>query len=109
MDDTIDKNSKQRRPSDGADVGAPRPDQLQVVLALDPYLSLRQLAAYSSIGIRTLRGLLKAPVRPLPHFRRGRKVLVRRSEFDAWMAACRARQDVDLDVIVDDVMRDFYR
>ena len=108
LDNTPDKNSRQRRTRDGADVDGARPE-LQVVLGLDPYLSLRQLAAYSSISIRTLRALLKAPLRPLPHFRLGRKIFVRRSEFDAWMAACRARQDLDLDVIVDDVLRDFQR
>ena len=67
------------------------------------------MAAYSALSERTLRGYINAPLRALPCYRIGVKVLVRRSEFDAWMAVCRARQDVDLDVIVNDVLRDFYR
>jgi hypothetical protein len=37
--------------------------------------------------MRKLRDYLSDPVRPLPHYRVGGKVLVRRSEFDSWIAA----------------------
>jgi hypothetical protein len=76
------------RPSIGAD----RPrlvvvDELTVTSALDPYLSLRALATYSSSSVRWLRGRLVDPHQPLPCFRLpGGKILVRRSEFDAWIA-----------------------
>jgi excisionase family DNA binding protein len=47
----------------------------------DRYLSLKQLALYSSVSESKLRDLL----REIPHFRIGRKIIVRRSEFDLWV------------------------
>ncbi len=61
-------------------------NQVQVSLPLDPWLSLRALASYSSMCRRTLQNLLNDPGDPLPSYRIGGKILVRRSEFDAWMA-----------------------
>jgi hypothetical protein len=43
---------------------------------------------------------------PLPAYQVGGKLLVRRSEFDTWMAAFRRRAQPDVDGIVSDVMRD---
>ena len=65
----------------------------QVVLsgALDPFLSLRALANYSCVSVRKLREYLEDSAHPLPHYRLGSKILVRRSEFDAWMAVYRRR------------------
>ena len=70
-------------------------DHVAVTVPLDPYLSVRALAGYSGLSIRKLRSCLKNPRNPLPHYRVDNKVLVRRSEFDAWMVAFRgrARQD----------------
>ena len=48
----------------------------------DRYLSLRSLATYAGLSIRTLRGYLGRRHAPLPHYRIGGKILVRRSEFD---------------------------
>ncbi len=53
--------------------------------ASDRYLSLKALAGYSGLSVRTLRGHLQAQRSPLPHYRVGAKILVRRLEFDAWM------------------------
>ena len=55
----------------------------------DKYLPLRALAAYSGLSTRTLRRLLRWPAAPLPFYRFGGKVLVRQSEFDAWMSTHR--------------------
>ena len=44
------------------------------------------------------------PRHPLPHYRVGGKILVRRSEFDAWIAAYRQVGDTDVDRIVAAVM-----
>jgi len=49
------------------------------------YLSLKQLARYSGLGVRTLRERLRDPHNPLPHQKIGDRVLVRVSAFDAWM------------------------
>jgi excisionase family DNA binding protein len=64
---------------------------------VDPYMSLHDLSAYSGMSKRRLRQALADPVHPLPHYRPGGgKVLVRRSEFDQWLARFRRdRSDVD--------------
>lgn len=73
----------------------------------DRYMSIATLSRYSGLSVRTLRGALRDPLRPLPHYRitAGGKVLVRRSEFDAWMSHCRV-DSTDLDAIVRDVLDD---
>ena len=48
---------------------------------LDPYLDIKQLAEYSSINKKKLREMVKG----MPHFRVGRKFLVKRSTFDTYM------------------------
>lgn len=55
----------------------------------DSYMSLRALAAYSSLSERTLRGFVRARANPLPCFRVGGRVVVKRAEFDAWMQVFR--------------------
>src|SRR5262249_50371051 len=81
-------------------------EQVVISTTLDPYLSLRALATYSGLSVRTLRQYLVDPAHPLPHHRVGGKVLVRRSEFDAWMAAYRRVGQADVDALVADVLRD---
>jgi hypothetical protein len=73
---------------------------------LDPFLSLRSLAAYSGLSVRTLRAHLHDPAHPLPCYRVGGKIVVRRSEFDGWMVTFRQRGRVDVDQVVDQVLRD---
>ena len=53
---------------------------------VDPYFSLKGLAHYASLSRRTLQELVNDPADPLPSYRVGAKILVRKSEFDAWMA-----------------------
>lgn len=72
----------------------------------DGYLSVRSLSAYAGVSVRTIRKLLVRPHRPLPHYRIGGRILVRRSEFDAWTAEFRiVRPALDLNTVVDDVVR----
>ena len=68
------------------------------------YLSLRTLSVYSGLSVRTLRSHLSDPARPLPHYRIGGKVLVRRLDYDAWVSAFRVADPVGLGRIVDEVM-----
>ena len=77
-----------------------------VHVTLDPYLSLAALARYGGLSIRKLRAHLTDVAHPLPCYRVGGKILVRRSEFDAWMAAFRQRGRVDVDQLVADVLRE---
>lgn len=77
--------------------------------AVDPFLSLRTLASYSCMSVRKLRQYLHDPVHPLPHYRLGGKIVVRRSEFDAWMVAYRRLGEADVEGIVNSVIRDLRR
>ena len=55
-------------------------------------MSLKALATYSSIAPCTLRQYLElAPEDALPCYRLPGKILVRRSEFDAWLARYRSQ------------------
>jgi excisionase family DNA binding protein len=71
----------------------------------DAYLPLRALSLYSGLSVRTLRGYLVRLSSPLPYYRVGGKILVKRSEFDAWMAAFRAAEPARLDALVADVLK----
>jgi Helix-turn-helix domain len=92
-----------RRPA--AQVRGVLAERVVVSTALDPFLSLRSLAGYSSVSVRKLHDYLADPAHPLPHYRVGGKIVVRRSEFDAWMAAYRRIGRADVAAIVDEVMR----
>lgn len=50
------------------------------------YLTLKSLVAYSSCSSRWLRSRLVDPHHPLPHFKIGGKILVKRVDFDEWIA-----------------------
>ena len=55
----------------------------------DRYFRLAQLSRYASLSVRTLQRFINAPDHPLPAFRVGRLVLVRKREYDAWIRARR--------------------
>lgn len=100
------------RPSDGTTLGSDRP-RLVVVegLALsspaDPYLTLRALAAYSACSVRWLRDRLTDAHRALPHYRLpGGKILVRRSDFDAWLVRYRRIGSPAVNEVVAEVLGD---
>jgi hypothetical protein len=59
----------------------------------DPFLSLRALADYSGLSVRTLRTFLERnpPAQALPCYRLAGKVLVRRSDFDRYMEQYRTQ------------------
>lgn len=82
------------------------PERVVVSVALDPYLPLTALAGYAGLSVRKLREFLVDPMHPLPCYRVGGKLLVRRSEFDAWIAAYRQRGREDLNRIVAETLRD---
>jgi hypothetical protein len=72
---------------------------------IDPYLSLRALATYSSCSVRWLRDRLTDAHHALPCYRLpGGKILVRRSDYDAWLARYRHAGPVGVDRIVAEVL-----
>jgi hypothetical protein len=62
-------------------------EHLVLTSPADPYLSLAALEDYSGLSRRTLRKFLdrNPPAQALPCYRLDGKVLVRRSDFDAFM------------------------
>jgi excisionase family DNA binding protein len=58
------------------------------------YLSLKELASYSSLSESSLRSLIRSG--EIPCFRVVRKILVKRSDFDYW-ARRRQRRPRDVD------------
>lgn len=80
-------------------------ERVVISTPLDPFLSLKSLASYSGLGVRKLRAHVADPVHPLPHYRIGGKIVVRRSEFDTWIAAYRQMGRADVGQIVSDVLR----
>ena len=81
-------------------------ERVEVGIALDPYLSLTALAGYAGLSVRKLRAHLADVAHPLPCYRVGGKILIRRSEFDGWMAMFRQRGRIDVDRLVEDVVRE---
>ena len=81
-------------------------ERVIVSTTLDPFLSLKALAAYSGLGVRTLRTYLTDITHPLPCYRVGGKILVRRSEFDTWIARHRQVGCGDVDRLVADALKD---
>ena len=68
------------------------------------YLSLQALSVYSTLGVRTLRGYLSHPAQPLPHYRVGGKILVKRSEFEDWVRQFKVEATSQVDAIVAEVL-----
>ncbi len=67
------------------------------------WLGLRQLVQHAAVSERTLRAWIHLPVDPLPAVRVSGKILVRRSQFDAWLERHRIRPLAEVDV--DDIVR----
>lgn len=57
-----------------------------VGMPLDSLLSLKALADYSDLSVRSLENMIADPVNPLPAYQVNKgKMLVRKSEFDTWL------------------------
>ena len=71
------------------------------------YLTIKQLSAYSGFGIRTLRGLIRHPEHPLPHFRVGSKTIrISKTDFDNWINRYRIDYDDKLSEMVESIAND---
>jgi hypothetical protein len=72
----------------------------------DAYLSLKELSRYAGFSVRRLRDFLGDPVATLPSYRIGGKVLVKRSEYDAWAQRFRRVSSATLDAVVAELVKD---
>ena len=77
-----------------------------LVREADYFLPLSALAKVSGLSVRKLRALLADPVAPLAHYRPGGKILVRWTEFLAYMEQFRARPVRDVDSMVQEIVKD---
>ena len=70
------------------------------------WLDLRGLTEYAPVSERTLRACIHSPVDPLPAVQIGRKIWVRRRDFDAWAERHKITPLAtgDLEAIVKDVV-----
>jgi excisionase family DNA binding protein len=68
----------------------------------DQYFDLKGLEAYSALRVPTLRDYIKSG--DLPCFKVKGKILIRKSEFDAWLENYRVNRKQDLNNVVDNVM-----
>lgn len=69
------------------------------------YLTVTQLSEYSGISQRTLWGLLKNPINPVPYYRIGPRIVrVKKTEFDKWMQIHKASNPNEIDRIVDEIL-----
>jgi len=73
-------------------------------IAPDSYLTLDALVSYSGLSRRTLQRYLADLTDPIPHFKPGGKILVRRSEFDRWIERHRASAKNDVAGVVNAVI-----
>jgi excisionase family DNA binding protein len=72
----------------------------------DRFFPLTELAVYSGLSVRRLRDYLHDSIRPLPHYRIGGKILVRRSDFDAWASGFRiSAPKAAVDDVVDQLVQ----
>ena len=71
---------------------------------LPEYFSLSGLAVYASVSRNTLKKWLHDF--NMPHYRIGRCIRVRKSEFDVWVRQFRNGTSNDLDAIWDQVMKE---
>jgi hypothetical protein len=69
------------------------------------YLPLTALARYSGLSVRTLRTHLARRSHPLPCFRIGGKILVKRADFDMWAEQFRSTAADCVDAIVAETLR----
>jgi excisionase family DNA binding protein len=72
------------------------------------YLTLKQLAEYSSVSVPTLRRYIRN--HNLPYFQIGRSILIDPEEFDDWMKLLRKKRiakENRFDEIVNEVVREF--
>jgi len=75
---------------------------MDIITNTDCYLDLKGLSGYSKLGISTLRDYLRSG--GLPHFKLKGKILIRQSEFDAWLENFRVDPKQALDAVVDGVI-----
>ena len=71
----------------------------------DRYFDIKELSKYSSLSVSTLRNYLSDDANPIPSYCIKRKILVKKSEFDAWIEKHRVYSEIG--DIVNEILGDF--
>lgn len=71
-------------------------------------MGLRQVTEYANVSERTVRAWIHAPMDPLPAAKVRGKILVRRSDFDAYLERHKVKPmgSVDLSGMVEEIVRE---
>jgi hypothetical protein len=80
------------------------PDDIaeKVIALKDQYFDLKGLSVYSSMGVGTLRDHIKAG--SLPCFKVRGKILIKLSEFNAWIEGYRLNKNGDINNIANEII-----
>lgn len=72
------------------------------------YFSVTEVAEYTGMGVRTIRGFLNDPMNHLPHYRvgtAGRIIRIKRDELDNWIRSFKVNSEgIDIDELVNDLI-----
>jgi hypothetical protein len=68
------------------------------------WLDLQALTRYAAVSERTLRTWIHDPVTPLPACQVGKKILVRRRDFDMYLEKHRLRSTETVKTLVDEIL-----
>ena len=71
----------------------------------DRYFDIKELSKYSSLSVSTLRSYLSDASDPIPSYCIKRKILVRKSAFDAWIEKHRVYSEIG--DVVNEILGDF--
>ena len=71
-------------------------------------MDIKALSRYSGISIRKLKDLIRHPEHPLPAYKVGGSIKIKKSEFETWISKFRLspESNTKVDEIVNDIMND---
>jgi len=81
------------------------PDNIAEKVAIslrDQYFDLKGLSTFSAMAVSTLRNFIRTG--NLPAYKVHGKILIKRSEFDAWINTFKINRKQDLSAICDDIL-----
>lgn len=67
----------------------------------DCWFTVAELSTYSTLHQRTIRRHMASRTNPLPHHKVGGRVVIRKSEYDAWVCGGGGRAEPTMDERVD--------
>ena len=107
MLDRITSRNLEKEPADATVRSGPQQVSGNNDVIYREWLGLRDLTYYANVSERTIRSWIHSPVDPLPAVKVSGKVLVRRSDFDAYLHRHRIKplQQLDIDAVVEEVMK----